>query len=482
MKFSLYMIEDALKDYTIEECFTGEISRTIENIRLYSEGCVMKEHTLYIETGDRFFHNGDASVVCVHNGQMLRIQSDSVNGIFNRILQFFEERKMWEDRIGDMITSNCLLEEVLDQFQDIVPLPIMVLDNGQMVLATSGNYGAGTIDEEWDIALKTGRFRSEILAEYNTKYQSRIGIRDFYEIPADPFPYSSFNRNIFIENEFVGFISMILVHEIREVYKDWFDIACEAILKWITLYMQKNEILLRQEMFLELLGGQKEHLSKFIHTMQTAGWNQKDNMKLLVLHCISDVLNMNLHITKLLNHISGALFAVEYQNEIVVLLNERIMPEKKFVSEVVPILQRSSYYAGESDTFVQMSNIYQCYLQARVAMTYGEALPGTIHPIREHMVPYIFQVMIRDQDMDMRHPCLVRLREYDELHGTNLYDVLDIYLQCGCSQTAAAERLYLHRNSLIRKIEKIQEIFPVNLNDHEIRLHLMMSYEMDRRI
>ena len=39
----------------------------------------------------------------------------------------------------------------------------------------------------------------------------------------------------------------------------------------------------------------------------------------------------------------------------------------------------------------------------------------------------------------------------------------------------------MHRNSLIRKIEKIRELFHVDLNSYEVRLHLMMSYEMERQ-
>ena len=378
-----------------------------------------------------------------------------------------------------MITSNCLLKDVLNHFQDVVPLPVMVLDNGQMVLATSDNYREGQLDEQWDIALETGRFEHDMLTAYNELHQSRVSVRGFYELPADPFPYPSFNRNIFIENELVGFISMILVHGIREVYKDWFEIVCEAVLKWVTLYMRQNEILLRQELFTDLLNGNTEHVQKLENTMQTSGWKQKDQKRLFVMRCISDVLNMNIHIVKLLNHLSNGLYAVEYQNEIVLLVDDSIIPEKRFQQEVVPQLRMSGYYGGESDTFCILNDLHQYYLQARVAMQHGTVRPGEFQHIREHMVPYIFRVVLQEKDMDMRHPCLAALKEYDRKHNSDLYQTLYVFLRCNCSQTLTAEKLYMHRNSLIRKIERILDIFPVDLKDYEVRLHLMMSYEMD---
>lgn len=481
MQFSLRMIEEALENYDIDECFEEDEKRNIDNIRLYYPGTCLLEQTLYLETSDTFFHDKDPAVICLHGKNMLRIRSASANDVFNRVLQYFEQKQKWEENINNLITSNCLLKDVLNQFQDVIPFPLMVLDNGQMVLATSDNYGEGALDNEWDIALKTGRFQRETIEKYNLLYQSKIHIHGFYEIPADPFPFPSFNRNIFIENEFVGFISMILVRGNKEVYKDWFDIACNVILKWITLYMQQNEILIRQKAFAELLSDDQANMQKFVDSMKTIGWKGTHAKHLLLLRCVSNVLNMNTHIVKLLNHSSTALYAIEFRNDIAVLVNETMMPRETFIQEVVPMLKKSGYYGGESDRFFDPDQIHQYYLQARVAMAYGEIKSGEFHHIRDHMVPYIFRMLREKNDMDMRHPCLEVMKQYDSQHKTDYYNILKVYLQCGCSQTMAAERLFMHRNSLIRKIEKIRELFHVDLNSYEVRLHLMMSYEMERQ-
>lgn len=479
MKFSLWMIQELFRDYQTEIRIREEEKRTIENIRLFYGGRMSDERILYIESSNVLFRDGDNAVACVHGKNVLWIKTSVVNVVFNKVLEFFEERQTWEQKINRMITSNCLLKDVLNEFRTEIPLPLMVLDNGQMLLATSENYGIGTIDEEWDTGLRTGRFQVQTLNAYNALYQAKIEETGFYEVPSNPFPYSSYNRNIFIENEFVGFITMILVKEMKEVYKDWFEIACNAIMDWITLYMQQNEILLRQEIFSELLEGDNSHSAQFANTMDTYGWFMEDQKRLFVLHCISSVLNMNQHISKVLSRESSAIYAIKYQNDIVAMVNESLMPENQFTEEIVPLLRKSGYYGGISDQFTDIRNLYQHYLQAKVALDHGEAQAGRFHHIKDHMVPYIFQVITSENELDMRHPSLEAMKQYDSLNGSDYYKILKVYLECGCSQTQAAEKLFLHRNTLIRKIEKVQELFHINLNSYEIRLHLMMSYEMD---
>ena len=52
---------------------------------------------------------------------------------------------------------------------------------------------------------------------------------------------------------------------------------------------------------------------------------------------------------------------------------------------------------------------------------------------------------------------------------------LDAYLSVGCSPTAAAERLHLHRNGLLYRLQRIREVLPVDLDDPERRLALHLA-------
>jgi purine catabolism regulator len=70
---------------------------------------------------------------------------------------------------------------------------------------------------------------------------------------------------------------------------------------------------------------------------------------------------------------------------------------------------------------------------------------------------------------------LAPLLDHDRRTNGELLRTLDAYLASGCSPTAAAERLHLHRNGLLYRLQRIREILPVDLDDPEQRLGLHLA-------
>jgi PucR family transcriptional regulator, purine catabolism regulatory protein len=64
---------------------------------------------------------------------------------------------------------------------------------------------------------------------------------------------------------------------------------------------------------------------------------------------------------------------------------------------------------------------------------------------------------------------------YDATHGSDLLLTLETYLRLGCRQRATADELGLHVNSLHYRLQRIQEIGEVDLEDAEVRLNLHLA-------
>lgn len=67
------------------------------------------------------------------------------------------------------------------------------------------------------------------------------------------------------------------------------------------------------------------------------------------------------------------------------------------------------------------------------------------------------------------------LTEYDRKNDGELVKTLDAYFACLGSPTEAAERLHVHRNTLLYRLHRIQEIAGIDLGDAETRLALHLS-------
>ena len=77
---------------------------------------------------------------------------------------------------------------------------------------------------------------------------------------------------------------------------------------------------------------------------------------------------------------------------------------------------------------------------------------------------------------------LAALVDYDEKNGTELVLTLEVYFRCDASLRAAADALYLHRNSLAYRLRRISEITGLDLDNLEDRFRLQLALKGHRLV
>ncbi len=73
------------------------------------------------------------------------------------------------------------------------------------------------------------------------------------------------------------------------------------------------------------------------------------------------------------------------------------------------------------------------------------------------------------------HPSILKICRYDAKHHSNLRDVLYYYLLSGCSLNKTAAAAYMHRNTVLNKLNKINELTDIPLEDGYNRHRMIMS-------
>lgn len=76
----------------------------------------------------------------------------------------------------------------------------------------------------------------------------------------------------------------------------------------------------------------------------------------------------------------------------------------------------------------------------------------------------------------MLHPALQVIHEYDLKNQSNLLHTLDVYLLNDCNAQHCGRLLFLHRNSLVYRIHRIQDIAGIDLSNPEERSYLRLSF------
>lgn len=73
------------------------------------------------------------------------------------------------------------------------------------------------------------------------------------------------------------------------------------------------------------------------------------------------------------------------------------------------------------------------------------------------------------------HRAVQLLAEHDTHHSTGLIGTLETYLDTGCNAQQAAERLYLHRNTLAQRLARIESLTLLDLRDPSVLLNLNVA-------
>ena len=73
-----------------------------------------------------------------------------------------------------------------------------------------------------------------------------------------------------------------------------------------------------------------------------------------------------------------------------------------------------------------------------------------------------------------------KLLKQDEENETELAETLYAYLICERNISAAADYLYIHRNTMTYRLKKIESLVNIDYDDPKERQYLIISYEMHK--
>ena len=132
--------------------------------------------------------------------------------------------------------------------------------------------------------------------------------------------------------------------------------------------------------------------------------------------------------------------------------------------------EKASFLCGASGVFRELS-IRDAYIeQASLALEYGcEAKsPNAVYSYYD----YFSDIVLRRgsdniDDKNLIIPALQRLMDFDRENSTDYYESLSCYLFERCDMSKAAAKLFVHRNSLMYRIKKCEEIMQTDLSDRK---------------
>ena len=87
----------------------------------------------------------------------------------------------------------------------------------------------------------------------------------------------------------------------------------------------------------------------------------------------------------------------------------------------------------------------------------------------------MFEELARSAELQPFRELIGRVEAYDREHNSDLVRTLRVYFAANANTSEAADRLYLHRNSLPYRLSRVQDLTGLDLTDHRARLALQLG-------
>lgn len=156
--------------------------------------------------------------------------------------------------------------------------------------------------------------------------------------------------------------------------------------------------------------------------------------------------------------------------------NDSVEKERRFLMSVAESLKISYSGNGISGVFKELSEITGYYKQAYyTVMLY----PHEICFYEDVAPKPLFMMLTASSPMDaFLHPVLLEIYAYDEMHGTQYFKTLEIYSLLMHDKDNTAKELCIHRNTLLYRLNRINEIFHLPYEEPRTALHLLNSFQL----
>jgi GAF domain-containing protein len=124
----------------------------------------------------------------------------------------------------------------------------------------------------------------------------------------------------------------------------------------------------------------------------------------------------------------------------------------------------------------------EAFEQARQALLIGLAIrgPGAAVTFDELGAQWHLFDAVRQEVRDLYQERLERLLAYDREKGTYLFRTAEVYLECLGNSKLAAERLFVHRNTLRLRFQKIRQVAGIDITEKDRWFDLMMASRIIR--
>ena len=280
-------------------------------------------------------------------------------------------------------------------------------------------------------------------------------------------------------------------HEYPLFQMDWEHRVTDLLkttFQFITANQQERSI--EEQVMNQLLFNHQQHAPHLAATLERLGFPRNTEYGIIVCATRNDSTNIqryNAMILRAFQQRYEHFIHFQYRNQLIYLIDRTRIKTTNvpFSTTVENIYERIEEKYGELGLAIGMGGFYSA--PGKIHKSYEEALT-VIQLSRLHNNRYLYKYkdigayqIIMNVDNhgiieQFRQNMLGRLYRYDELHGTDFTSFLRIFLEENGSTNKISQRVFVHRNTVLYKVNKIEMLLDMDLSNTFTKTNLYLSF------
>lgn len=404
--------------------------------------------------------------------------------VFNTIQLLYDE---YEDRIQQLTQlsrNGANLSELLDCNQDVFANPILIHGADFKFIAHSS-----FIDEndKYSSLISDGT-KDEILNTFmeDEIYRNTFKVQEAAIFPSHATGTRTIYKNIF-DNQKLLF--RILVAEVIRPFHSSDLHLLEILAQYIQFSLfqaqppESYSVSTLETLLYKLLDHQLVDDYTFNRTMAVYDWIP-GNYYLCIKFMVDKLDVQNYTAKALISELkqlvrSSCIF--EFQRDITMYVNlgADSSAAEPTVDAIKAFIRDNNLKAGISNAYSGFMHIFQLlYIQAERALDIGLRYTPFkwIHHFQEIADKYILEKCTDELPANMLcAPEILQMHLYDENNNSEYYTTLKTYLANNMQPVLTAKKLFIHRTTLLYRMEKMESLFHIDLKNPEKRIFYQLS-------
>lgn len=498
MKLSLLLIYEQLNRKDIILKMEAEPGPYFSGVRTLPQKppLAWEPDILYVDLGgyaDHFLRQelNDLSLISVCCPHMEAIRNgifvergEDLQHLFNNVLDIFQRFQDWNALTQEMLLEGKPFQEIFNLCAMVTPDTVYLTDSSMKMYVHSVPTLLDDISAIWRYQASYGYMPIHIINRLMTNGElERINRhRKAFTLDTKTFnnPYTC--RNIFSGRVLKAHIFIVSIYsKPSQTHKE----IAERLGVIFTPYICQNPAFssragqIFENFFLDLLKRRVQDQILIRQQISIFGWDMGDIFSILVIDGRGQSQDKQQFLINYFCGLEHDCQAFENEGHIICLLHVGSDKSKKMFSEEVDSLLRKLDLQGAfSKNFSGICNMDIYYAQAASILRFcGGNGSGKHLFLQEDVGLYgILEASLERHDaLELCHPDVLFLYEYDQKNGTEYMETLLQYLLNDRNAVKAAKALYIHRNTMNYRLERLRELLCYDEEDNGSRLFVLIS-------